>query len=304
MKNLYRLLPILIIIGVGINMVSAQSRYFDERAVYGHQIIAPYLVNPGAIGANEHSEVMVNYRNKWSDFDGSPSTITFAYAGPVGNRLSLGAQLMRDKFGVLESSKGEFGLAYTIDSEVNRVSFGISTSYVQHRASGDFGTTNLDDPVLIRRLDGDQYFEASFGIFGRYNDALSYGISLPSLVSSRINNDSALEEYEPGFGYIINLGYDFATSDGQIKLMPAIFIKSLNNVPTHVDLAMRLSFLDDRFTGGLTYKLGQDNTLGFLIGTRVDALNLFYSYNITNQQFQSYNNGVHELTLRVDIGRE
>lgn len=285
-------------------VVDAQSRYFDERAVYGHQFIAPYLLNPGAVGANDHSEVLVNYRNKWSSFDGSPSTVTFAYAGPVGNRLSIGAQLMRDQFGVLESSKGQFSLAYTIDSEINRVSFGLSTAYMQHRASGDFGTTNLADPVLIRRLDGDQFFEASFGVYGQYNDKLTYGVSLPSLVSSRINTEIGDDEYEPGFGYIINLGYEFETGDGQMKLLPAMFIKGLNNVPTHIDFMMRLSFLEDRFTGGIAYKLGQDNTLGFLIGTQVDAINLFYSYNITSQQVQDYNNGTHEVTLRVDIGKE
>lgn len=295
---------LVIVCTIAFSSLSAQSRYFDERAVYSHHFISPYLVNPGAIGANDHTEVLFNYRNKWSGFDGSPTTITFAYAGPVGNRLSLGAQLMRDSYGVLESNKGQIGLAYSIDSEINKVSFGLSTEVIQHRASGSFANTDLDDPILAQRLEGDTYFDASFGIFGRYDDALTYGISFPSLVSSRISDELGTEEYEHDFGYILNLGYDFTTSDNQVKLQPSIFIKSLHNVPTHIDINMRLSFLDERFTGGLTYKLGQDKTLGFLLGTRVDNINLFYTYNVTSQQFQDYNNGVHDVSIRIDIGKE
>lgn len=285
--------------------ITAQSRYFDERSIYSMHFLFPSLVNPGAVGAVEHQQLFVNYRNSWAGFEGSPKTITAGYNGNVGNRLSLGVQLMRDSYGILETNKGQLGLAYTIESEINRVSFGVSTELISHRASGNVNNaaTSLDDVLLLDRLDGDSFFDASFGVYGLYNKSLIYGVSFPSLVSSQIN-ETLNEAVDRDFSYIINLGYNFATSDQQIKIQPSIFIKSLNNVPTHVDINTMLSFLEDRFSGGLTYTLGGDESLGFLLGTKLDNLNIYYMYNVGGQQFQDYNNGSHEITLSLNIGKD
>lgn len=305
--KLYNSFLVFVLLCLG-SQAFGQSRYFDERAVYTHHFIAPYLVNPGAVGSYDYQQILFNYRNKWAGFDGSPKTVTFAYAGPLGNRLGLGAQLMRDSYGNLETSKGQLSLSYTIDSEINKISFGLSTEYIQHRATGrNFSGTIVDptDELLLERLDGDNYFDASFGIYGLYNNSLIYGVALPSLISSRLNDEIVTgEDPDRDLGFILNLGYRFTTSDGQIKLEPSMFFKSLmSNVPSHLDLNMKLSFLEDRFTGGVTYTVGADNRLGFLLGTRIDNIGLMYTYNISNRQFQDYNNGSHEMGIMVDIGK-
>jgi type IX secretion system PorP/SprF family membrane protein len=286
--------------------MNAQSRYFDERAVYSQHFISPVLINPGATGINDYQQILFNYRNKWASFDGAPTTITFAYSGPVGNRLSIGGMLMRDSYGILETNKAQFNLAYTIESEINKVSFGLSTEYIEHKATGrdlSGSLVDLSDEVLLARFDGDQFFDASFGVFGVYNNALVYGLSFPSLISSRINE--SLEELpDRDFSYIMQLGYRFTTSDSQIKMEPSLVIKSLMNVPTHIDINMKMSFLEDRFTGGVAYTLGAEKGLGFLIGTSVDNINLNYMYDVSALQFQDYNSGSHEIGITIDIGKE
>ena len=286
----------LIAISVG---VKAQSRYFDERYIYTQAQLNPQLINPGAIGSTMQHQILLNYRNKWAGIDGAPKTITLSYNGAVGNRLGIGVNVVSDRYGVLETTKGAFGLSYTIKSETNQVGFGFSAEYIKHGLSG-YGNADPLDPLFAAGLAGAEYFDASFGVYGIFMDKLTYGLSLPSLVSSRISDtDVTLPEREVGF--ILQLGYKLDVQT-DITMTPNIIVKKLANVPTHVDLNLNFGFLQDKLIGGVSYTLGADKRLGFLIGTKIEKLNFYYSYNTSSNLIQDYNNGSHELTLGVNFG--
>jgi len=275
------------------------------RYIYSQHNLYPSLLNAGAIGSNDYQELMVNYRNTWSGFDDSPQTILVAYNGPVGNRLGFGAQLLNDSYANLNTTKGQIGLSYTIDSPVNRVGFGITTEYIQHSLSGaalNSGQVEVTDPIIRQRLDGAQYFDASFGVYGLYNKKLVYGLSLPSLISSKIS-DTGTEE-DRSIGYILQVGYKLKSEETQITFEPTVVVKSLMNTPTHVDLIGKFGFLDDKLVGGVAYTLGGDQRLGFLIGTTVESLKINYMYNVSGAEFQTYNNGSHEISLGIRFGEQ
>jgi len=197
-------------------------------------------------------------------------------------------------------------LSYTIDSEKNRLGFGLSTEYIQHIVSGSAlnnEIVDIDDLTLLQRLDGNQFFDASFGVYGIYDESFKYGVSFPSLISSKIN----IEDGDPGerdLGYIAHFAYSTRANNSDIGLEPSIFIKSLNNIPTHVDLNLKATFLDDQFTGAVGYTLGADKRIGFLLGAAVDNLNFYYSYNISTRAFQDYNNGAHELSVSFSFNKD
>lgn len=289
----------LILANIAIQSLSAQSRYFDERYLYTQAQLNPQLINPGAYGANSKHEIIVNYRDKWAGIDGSPSTITLSYNGAVGNRLGLGVNVLRDKFGVLETTKGAIGLSYSIVSETNQFGIGISAEYIKHGLSG-FGNANPADPNIIRGLEGVEYFDASFGIYGIFMKRMTYGLVIPSAISSRITESpSKIEDREVGvilqFGYKLDIQKD-------ITFNPGLIMKKLANVPTHLDLNFNFGFLQDKLVAGLNYTIGADKRLGFLIGTKLDKLNFYYSYNTSSHLIQDYNNGSHEVTLGVSFG--
>ena len=159
------------------------------------------------------------------------------------------------------------------------------------------------DVYLLERLDGTNYFDVSFGVYGEYENKVIYGLTLPGLLNSKLDADpNDIESRD--LGYIFHLGYRYKPANTDFTVEPSIIYKSLNNVPTHIDLNVLMRFIDDKFTGGVTYSLGADDRLGFLIGTRINAVNFFYSYNVSRRTFQTYNNGSHELSLRFDIGRK
>lgn len=279
--------------------MQAQSRYFDERYIYTQAQVNPQLINPGAVGSAMKHQILLNYRNKWSGIDGAPRTVTLSYNGPVGNRLALGVNVLSDKFGELETTKGAVGLSYIIKSETNQVGFGISAEYIKHGLSG-FGNADPNDPVISQALAGAEYFDASFGLYGIYMNRLTYGLALPSMVSSRISDiDDDAPDRELGF--ILQFGYKLEIQS-DISMTPGIIMKKLANVPTHIDLNLNFGFLQDKLIGGVTYTLGADKRLGFLLGTKIEKLNFYYSYNTSSHLIQDYNNGSHELTLGVNFG--
>lgn len=284
---------------IGYNAINAQQRYFDERSVYTQHFLYPVLVNPGAIGIDDEQTLLLNYRNSFASFENSPKTITLNYNGNVGNRLGFGAQLFRDSYGYLETSKGSLGLSYTIESASNKVGFGITTEYIQHVLSGSAinnQVIEIDDPLLGQRLEGNSFFDASFGIYGVYDGRLKYGVSFPSLISAKLNTEDG-ESGDRMLGYIAHFAYVTNANNGDIILEPSVFIKSLNNTPTHVDINLKASFLESRFIGAVGYTLGARQGMGFLLGSKIDDLQFNYTYNISTREFQDYNNGSHELSV-------
>ena len=288
-----------------LSSLNGQTRYFDERYIYSQHNIYPSLINAGAIGSNEFQEIFVNYRNTWAGFEDAPRTVVVGYNGPVGNRLGFGAQLLSDTYASLSTTKGQIGLSYTITTPTNRVGFGISTEYIQHTLSGSGLTStqvDKDDPLILQRLDGTQYFDASFGIFGLYNNKLTYGVSFPSLISSRISDDGS--DPDRTVGYIFQLGYRLESATTKISVEPGLVIKSLMNTPSHIDVMAKFGFLEDKLTGGVAYTLGGDKRLGFLIGTTVESLRINYMYNVSSADVQTYNNGSHEISIGLRFGEK
>lgn len=301
MKRLFiPFIPIAVLTLFSIKGFSQAERYFDERYIYTHSFINPVLINPGAAAFHEGHQLLVNYRNKWASFDGAPKTITMGYDGILADRLGIGAMFMQDNFGSLRMTKGQLSLSYGIESEINKVRFGISTEFIQHGLNSVGSTSEVfdfNDPLYNLKREGASFLDVSFGIFGKYLDQFTYGIALPSLISSRIDSD---QDNERDLGFLVNLGYHIKSESG-ISIEPSILVKKLNRVPTHVDLNARLGFLEDKFTSGITYGIGADKRLGFLLGFAIDKLDIFYSYNTSMQEFQDYNNGSHEITVRLSL---
>lgn len=294
----------LILFTLVLGSANAQGpRLGGERAHYSHHFLNPVLVNPGASGFENHQELLFNYRNSWATFPGSPRTLTFSYNGPVGNRIGLGALVTSDKFGALETTKGQLSAAYAIESPINKVSFGLSAEYIQHRLSGtEFDNELVDenDVQIIGRLDGSQFFDVSFGAYGLYDGKIIYGLTLPALVSSRLS-DGADGTASREFGFMANLGYRMDIDGYDVTVEPSVWVKQLMFVPFHADLNLKMQFLDKRLTGGVTYTLGADEKFGFLVGTKLQTFEFLYSYNISMHGFQNYNNGSHEFSLKFNI---
>ncbi len=294
---------LIILFTLFVSNLKAQSRYFDERSVYSQAFLHPVLVNPGATAADGEQNLLINYRSSWATFPGSPKAVTLSYDGLIADKLGIGILVLQDNFGSLQTSKGQLSFSYLVKSEMNRIGFGLSAEYVRHGLNNygvNNNTSNEQDPIYRARRAGIDYVDASFGIHGVYDNRFTYGIALPSLISSRIDNVITDEKRELGF--LLNLGYKVTATSSGISLNPSILLKKFNHVPTHVDLNLKLGFLEEKLLGGVTYRVGAENNLGFLIGVNVERIGFHYSYNVSGKQFQDYNNGAHEITAKIRVG--
>ncbi len=284
-------------------LVNAQSRYFDERYIYSQAFLHPVLVNPGATATDGDQNLLINYRSAWATFPGSPKSVTLSYDGLLADRLGMGLLVIQDNYGSLQTSKGQLSFSYIVKSDINKIGFGLSAEYVRHGLNNYGVSTNIgneDDPEIKARRAGIDYIDASFGIHGVYDDKFTYGIALPSLISSRIDNTISDDKRELGF--LLNLGYKVSASTSGISLNPSILLKKFNHVPTHIDLNLKLGFLEEKLFGGVSYRVGAEDNLGFLIGVNVEKIGFYYTYNVSGKQFQDYNNGAHEISAKIKLG--
>ena len=166
MKNIICLVIIILVLGTDL---SSQVRLRSERGIFtqGHEHVI--LINPAYTGFSDKHSVLFNYRNTWASFPGSPSTYTFSYDGNIGNRIGIGGQLLSDRFASFETLKGLVSVSYGIKSETNNVRAGLSLEYVQHQISSESAASPLidqNDPEILNRLDGSEFFDLSLGVYG------------------------------------------------------------------------------------------------------------------------------------------
>ena len=298
-----RIIATVIIISLS-SALMGQIRYFDERYISTMSQLNPVLVNPGAIGWEDSHQLIANYRNKWATFPGSPKSFLVSYDGPLAQNLSFGAQVLSDSNGSLNLTKVQGGFSYQLNTSVNKLSVGLSGEYARHNLDSDVMNHELVDDADIRvleRLEGTGFFDVSVGIYGVYDNTITYGLVLPALVNSRLD-DAITGAESREFGYMASLGYIHRAEGVDAVFEPSIIVKQVNNVPFHADINLLGRFVDNKFRGGFTYTVGADNRVGFLVGTAFNALEINYGYNLSRNEFQDFNNGSHELGLRFDIG--
>lgn len=272
----------------------------QEAGYFNHSYIQPVLLNPGATGFHGNHQVLAGYKHNYSDFSGAPRTFTALYHGSFAEKVGLGAQLMTDRIGVSRLFHGQLNYAYRFTFNTAKISVGLSTG-IQN-----FKVTDLqDDPfiedgdeLLNAALDGYLLFDGSAGVYGEIDNKFLFGLSFPNIVKQRIEEISGEVNLDNGsFPYAAYFGYRHNVKNYNFTIEPSVTIRDLRNSPFLVDLNVKLAFLDEQLIGGLGYSVGDNSRAALLLGTRLDNLKFYYSYDVSLGDFQKHNNGSHELTL-------
>lgn len=281
------------------NKISAQ-----EAGYFSHQFLQPILINPGATGFDGDHQVLASYKHNYSDFSGAPRTFTALYHGSFAEKVGLGVQLMTDRIGVSRLFHGQINYAYKFLFDNAKISVGLSTGLQNFKVTGldNDPLTDPTDELLNEAIDGYLLFDGSAGVYGEIDNKFIFGISFPNVVKQRIaeiNGDVNLDLET--FPYAIHLGYRHNVKNYNFLVEPSITVKDLRYSPFQIDLNLKLAFLDEQLVGGLGYSIGDDSKAALLLGTRLDNLRFYYSYDVSLGDFQEFNNGSHELTLVFKI---
>ena len=279
----------------------------QEAGYFSHYYLNPVILNPGATGFENSHEFIFDYRNKSAGFDGSPRTFTLLYNGPVGDRIGVGGQLLTDRIGEYRTFKGAANFAYKFSSDMWQFGAGIQAGFVQTRLDNLTDDPFIDDTddVLNDALDGTTSFDASVGFHAEYDSAAYFGISFPDLIRTRLTSISSdFEDPNEEFNFVFYGGYRFYIDEHDFFVEPSLAVKNMRRIPFHVDINLKLTFLDEQLVGGITYSVGEVSNFGLLLGTRIGGLRLYYSYDIGFGDFQEFNNGSHEITAHYLLARK
>lgn len=304
----------IILFAIAIFTFSFLRAQLNEEAVFGHYLINPTLINPAKAGFSESSQAFMNIRSSWSGFDGAPTTYAISYNGAAGEILGLGLNVLSENVASLTRFRfqGTAAFRFQISDDI-KVASGLTMEISQRRLSDailDNPFYESGDQVIEANVDGVRYYDSSFGLFGNYKNSYA-GISFPNMIVSKLNDISAANDSASTFlkSVIGQVGHTFEF--GEIKVEPSLGIFKINDLPLRVDVNVLAKFLEEKFTAGASFRYAKapfENTLGgnasVLVGAKVTAFQLFYSYDIYFLEFQQYNSGSHEVTIAFDFKNE
>jgi type IX secretion system PorP/SprF family membrane protein len=300
-----RMLPTLVLFLVALTGLSAQ-----DEAVFNHYVQNPILLNPAAAGFLNEYTVQANARAAWSGFEDSPKTVALRLNGPVGESFGIGVGVFSESAAQINRLKGQIDVAFRFGfgNEVKGVpafqaAFGFFSQF--QRLTIDPGIINNPqyepgDEVITRFLDGKNVFDAGIGIYGSYLDKVFGGFTINNLVANRLGDISGSSTDE-GINFTFLLGQRFRIEESNVNLTPSIMLRDVQGAPFMMDFNLQAGFLDDQFIAGLSYRyLG---AVGMLLGTKINSLQIYYSFDLGFGGLQTYSNGSHELTVGYSISR-
>jgi len=289
-------------------------------------------VNPAYAGYKEELFAQLGLRSQWVDLEGAPQTGLLSLDGLLdlygARRHGGGIQLMADQLGPQTATSAYLNYAYRLRldrEDTQRLSFGVGAGVTQY---------SLDGTKIIVLDDGDQALptgkisnfvpDLRFGIY--YHNARWYaGISLMDLLSGNSSDnlfrwDQTTTDHIRRRRHLYIIGGMLVDLNESVKLRPSLLYKDDFMGPPSLDISAMAIFGDrlwlgggirtgvsafrrdyQRFTGN---RLSGMNSTSFLMQIFVtERLRIGYSYDYMLSRLNGLQNGSHEVTLGVTLGR-
>ncbi len=278
----------------------------QHEAILTHYHINPILINPAAAGFNEQHELMLNARGSWTGFVDAPRNFNINYNGPIGNRFGLVLAVLTESAAQLSTirGRGNFAFRFPINDKL-KIAAGVAAEYEQMSIDNGVTLSNFfeeGDRILESALNGEGDFDAAVSLYGSLNDRTFGGLIFTNLVQSKLDDIVATSQNSFLNFFMFHLGHRFDIPELKFSLTPSVLIRQLKDAPNQLDLNVNAGFLDDQLIAGLSYR--NLRAMGVLFGTKLSNFYLYYSYDLSFQNFQQYNSGSHEVTLAFTFKRK
>lgn len=310
--KLFTLIVTMIILLGAVKQVNGQDPLFSQ--FYAN----PLYLNPALAGSDKCTRFIMNYRNQPYPAFGTFSSYSFS-ADTYVDMLSggIGIQVMHDtQNGLLDFTKA--GLFYAYHGRISRewyVSFGIQTSYINHRLNWD----NLVFPDQFNPLTGNiintsaevspsvlstHNIDFSSGIVF-YNDNFYSGLSVHHLTQP---TTEFFEGEKLPVKYTLHLGYEFSQGGRSarrniqegVSFSPNLIIQSQAGFH-RLNYGMYASL--EPVIAGVWFRQSftHPNSLIFLLGLKQVNYTISYSYDHSLSGFSGMGGGAHELGVSLNL---
>ncbi|PKV48297.1 type IX secretion system PorP/SprF family membrane protein [Aquimarina sp. MAR_2010_214] len=257
------------------------------------------VINPAYAGTNGNLEALVSIRSQWAGVQDAPETYTFNINSPVGKNVGVGLSVVNDQVFVLDETHLYADFSYKIKlTEQLDLHAGI-------KAGGSFLNIDLNkvgienDPLFAENV---SRFNPNVGL-GFYLKAERFYITLsaPNLLSNDrfekegVNPVSASDDQQ----FYLGGGYTIPFNDN-FKLQPSVLGRAVSGVPLSVDITTS-AWYKDRLELGVNYRLDESFTTFLTANFMNDTLSFGYAYEHTTTDIGKFNNGSHEIILKISF---
>lgn len=304
----------------------AQFTYSQEGvAVYSDYLSDNYyLIHPSMAGAANCGKIRLTGRQQWFGQDDAPAlqTISFNTSIDEDGKSGIGMILFNDKNGYHSQRGAKLTYAHhlrfsrgTVD--LNQLSFGLSTAFVQSTLDGSEFTGS--DPVIVPGvIQKDSYFNIDLGVSYHYMDFFTHFTIKNFLASQR------RELYSEGFEsdnlskYLWSAGAVFG-DDSNLLFEPSFMFQYTSETKEKaIDLNLKvykeLEF--GKLWGGLSYRRSFDGAqyvsgsgiqeqklqwITPIIGLNYDKFMFSYTYSHIMGDVKFDDGGFHQITLGINV---
>jgi len=321
---------------LGLLVLLARTVEAQQVPQYSQYLRNQYLVNPGAAGVYDFTDVTIGGRMQWLGFDDAPKT-SYLYVstvlskrskvrynpalrvsnGPIRNpkvktgklKHALGGQVIADQYGAFRQLKfaGTYALHLPVTKNYNLslgTSVGISNrTFLAEKAevlSSILGTGI--DPAYQTYIDdgsGQNTMDIDAGLYF-YSDKLFLGVSASQLTQDLVRFGNTLTNFDPGIHVQVTAGYKFGITDN-LTLMPAVLVKQVSPSPISIDGSLQVEYKEWLWAAA-TYR--HEDAISMMVGLNISRKFKFgYSYDLNISRLNSYSSGGHEVVLGLMLGR-
>lgn len=281
----------------------AVSAKAQDEAIFGHYLVNPMLINPAYAGFNDNVQIFGHLRSQWAGFQGAPKTYALTIDLPMTEKVGLGGMMLSEKFGPTDRFRGQANYAYRYVGKGYKWSIGFSTEFDRLKLDPliNDGTTNplvdKNDILVMNRIKGVTFFDASFGAAAVIKDQILLSGSLTNLIRARVGGTTDPLKPAKTFGRQFILMGGYRIKKAQITFEPSLQLHKVLDAPFEVDVNVKALAFEEKLIVALSVRPGNSGQVALLLGTKQPSFALYYSYNNSLAEFNSYSRNAHEVTL-------
>ena len=284
-------------------MIMGKELQAQTEPMYSQYMYNMLGVNPAYAGSREATSMNFFQRRQWVGINGAPQTTSVSIDGAsTDQKFGWGLQAYDDKLGVEKATGANAMLSTHIQvSDKGVLSGGLSVGLMNYRIDlmNVQGRFTPSDPAYYANFNK---WLPSVGLGLYYNTEKFYaGLSVPNVLRSRL---SAFDVMNSGIQKVnsthvfFTSGYVFDVNE-DIKIKPSTMIKAVGGAPLQADFNTNV-WLKDLVGLGFSYRTG-DAMVSMAELQVNNNLRVGYAYDLTISPLKYYNNGTHEMMLRLSL---
>ncbi len=307
----------------------ATYSYSQQMPQYSQYLRNQFMINPGAAGVYDFSDITIGGRIQWAGFNNAPKTTYISFSTPLNTgpkrvkynpgllmssghaknpeiktgklKHAIGSQLVADEYGAFR--KIQFSGTYALHIPINRsynISFGTKLGVTNH--------TFIKDRAVVANYETDNTYsnftssqtnvgtmDIGAGLY-LYSRKLFLGIGADQLTGDMIKFGSGTANFDPRAHFTVTGGYKISAGK-DFSITPAFLLKYMNPIVPTIESSVQFEYAEWLWVAA-SYR-HKDALIGMAGLTISNRFKFGYSYDFSLSKFSTYSSGGHEIILGI-----